>query len=415
MPCFPKDVEIFKDFERRWRWIIPEFICVSPSPSVEPSPSYGPSPSPSPSPSTSPPPPWQSDRYELCPDPSASPSPSIIASLSPSPIPSGSPLPSFIHNSDRYILCASPAPSVSPVVSGSPFPSQSPFASPSPSPSPSTQASPSVLGSASPSPVYASPSPCVLNLDVDGWYCVTKLVYDNVTCEGDPSIIFNGICVLGQTVIDEYSDVQPCDCFEKESLGQGVRWIIFSGPFVGPVACSFYCGSLSSISPSPGHNSDEYEPCIGSPSPIVSPIPSPLASPSPILPSPEPVPLSCPSPTYDLQLKNFTPGDLTGCPACLDDTNAPWDGFWNQNTPGTCNWIIDYGGTYGSVGGKLLGTTSQITLVAGSKWTMKVTCLNGGEVTVWEGEKTFGATPAGVYTRTGGCDTDPTLEVEIAP
>jgi len=153
--------------------------------------------------------------------------------------------------------------------------------------------SPSPILSPSPSPVYASPSPCINNIEAAGYYCVTKLVYDNVNCSGSPLIILNGICVLGQTILDESSIIPPCNCFEKESSGQGVQWIIFYGPFVDPVSCSFYCGSLSSTSPSPGHDSDEFILCTPSPSPSLGPSPSPIPSPS-LVPSPSPSPSPSP-------------------------------------------------------------------------------------------------------------------------
>ena len=41
------------------------------------------------------------------------------------------------------------------------------------------------------------------------------------------------------------------------------------------------------------------------------------------------------------------------------------------------------------------------------KWIINVNCIDFGlnEYPVWQGEKTTGLDPTGVYTRTGGCDT----------
>jgi len=115
------------------------------------------------------------------------------------------------------------------------------------------------------------------------------------------------------------------------------------------------------------------------------------------------IPDSCPTLTADYEIDGYVAGDLDGCAGCYDDSNAPWDGLY-KHTNG-CTWIIDYGGSYSSVSDKLLGTTSQIRFFASTKWTVNVVCYGAaGNITIWEGEKTTGGTPVGVYTRTDGCD-----------
>jgi len=122
------------------------------------------------------------------------------------------------------------------------------------------------------------------------------------------------------------------------------------------------------------------------------------------------VPASCPTLTADYEIDGYVAGDLDGCAGCYDDSNAPWDGLY-KHTNG-CTWIIDYGGSYSSVSDKLLGTTSQIRFVASTKWTVNVVCYGAaGNITIWDGEKTIGDTPEGVYTRTSGCDVTSSLSI----
>jgi len=98
-------------------------------------------------------------------------------------------------------------------------------------------------------------------------------MYYNGTCSGTPDVVLNGICILGQEILDESPRLPNpgCSCYVHPEGDYSVQWIIWYGPFEDLVGCSFYCGSIGpTSSPTP---SGQPTPSGGFPTPTPTPCP----------------------------------------------------------------------------------------------------------------------------------------------
>jgi len=121
--------------------------------------------------------------------------------------------------------------------------------------------------------------------------------------------------------------------------------------------------------------------------------------------------------TYNktVRIAGYSDGDLTGCAACQDwYSGFGWNGTFNALSP--CHFY--YGGSLQRISWKLTASGGDVDISYSSgTWTMLIVCRDsvGSAHTIWTGTKSGGATPVGTYTRTAGCDTTGSLEVEEVP
>ncbi len=124
----------------------------------------------------------------------------------------------------------------------------------------------------------------------------------------------------------------------------------------------------------------------------------------------EPAPCSCPDGLpYEYAIQGYQDGDLSACEECMELSGTVWDGVFNIKV-GECYW---QGGSLAyQIDGKRM-MTSWLRLDADNcTWKMAIYCIGPeGTETVWAGTKGTGETPAGEYTRAGGCDETPTLTI----
>lgn len=107
------------------------------------------------------------------------------------------------------------------------------------------------------------------------------------------------------------------------------------------------------------------------------------------------------------EINGYLDGDLVACVACDSSLDPAWDGTFPAH-PTRCFWIETDAAI--SIDGKEIITPSIIK--TSSKWSISIGCRIGGSGdNIWVGEKECGATPAGVYTRTSGCDATTDLEI----
>ncbi len=128
------------------------------------------------------------------------------------------------------------------------------------------------------------------------------------------------------------------------------------------------------------------------------------------------------------QIANYTDGDLQAslCTSCINSGATAWAGVFGYiRETGSSGYRCRWDGSpiqppNLSIDGKAFDNfahhpdeNTRLRLYGG-KWLLKVVCdiYPGTHSRVWEGEKTTGDTPVGVYTRTSGCDTTPTLTIE---
>ena len=120
------------------------------------------------------------------------------------------------------------------------------------------------------------------------------------------------------------------------------------------------------------------------------------------------------------KISGYVDGDfnLTTCPNKASSGAGAWDGSFPAYAPqgGYCDWMIQNADpTSYSISGKQLSGVdySHIAFNASTcQWNLLLGTYSGGaESDIWFGYKSTGNTPAGVYTRTGGCD--PTTSLTI--
>lgn len=127
----------------------------------------------------------------------------------------------------------------------------------------------------------------------------------------------------------------------------------------------------------------------------------------------------CPKHT-EYRLVEYVDGDLVACAGCTNATTEPvWDATFVNGAgaphTSTCYYIPD---VFAKINGKRLDISGTIIelLDAGletCRYRMTIKCVGA---TIWQGEKNpGGCDPRGTFTRTAGCDTTPSLEVEYVP
>lgn len=116
----------------------------------------------------------------------------------------------------------------------------------------------------------------------------------------------------------------------------------------------------------------------------------------------------------------INPQLLSACASCEGgscSTTESWDGTFQQY--GTCNWQglnAQYtnwtAGQCFELDSKNLSTIQIRLDPYDCQWVLTLNCFSsGGENTIWEGVKTTGLTPSGLYNRTNGCSLPMSLEV----
>jgi hypothetical protein len=118
------------------------------------------------------------------------------------------------------------------------------------------------------------------------------------------------------------------------------------------------------------------------------------------------------------RIKDYDPNLTFNVSGCTSNTSSepPWDGSLENDDPSICTW-------YGNLGGSPSIQERQVSnlLLRAHPvecWILEIqlTYSHGPSPMLWRGTKSSGSTPAGVYTRTGGCSTGPeTLEIEECP
>jgi len=127
------------------------------------------------------------------------------------------------------------------------------------------------------------------------------------------------------------------------------------------------------------------------------------------------------------QITGYSDGDLSACDDCDDFESSAWDGTFPR-PGGTCEWkITGVVSPNPSIDGKDIrgganGAPTRVYLdTANKKWKVEIGCDKkiGDDAydyyPIWHGEKASGQTPEGTYTRTSGCDTTSSLEIEACP
>lgn len=110
--------------------------------------------------------------------------------------------------------------------------------------------------------------------------------------------------------------------------------------------------------------------------------------------------------------------DCAGCSSgfgCWE--TRQWDGTFHLHTP--CRWLARNQEGYGWGAGQCLqvgsiGLSLPVLelLTSECRWRLTIGCTQGaGSVTLWQGYKLSGVTPAGIYHRDLGCDPRATWEV----
>lgn len=117
------------------------------------------------------------------------------------------------------------------------------------------------------------------------------------------------------------------------------------------------------------------------------------------------------------QIKSYTDGDIPACSTCENKANPIWDGTFHA-IAARCYWVSKLN-LASAIDGKTLNSAT-VNLTPVQIWSLTVYCYDGTPVAVamWQGRKTVGGTPVGLYTRT---DSDcaagqpDTLEIEECP
>lgn len=101
--------------------------------------------------------------------------------------------------------------------------------------------------------------------------------------------------------------------------------------------------------------------------------------------------------------------------SCTAETGDPhWNGeFTAQDGETPCHWLADITAQDShQTNGKTTTLDTRVQRTDGTKWEVIIGCgLPLSTDTIWKGEKTYGGTPAGRYTRTAGCDSKATIDI----
>lgn len=102
-------------------------------------------------------------------------------------------------------------------------------------------------------------------------------------------------------------------------------------------------------------------------------------------------------------ITGYFDGMFSDC-GCVATVGTTWNGIMGDFLFPTCAWR-----NLPTDGQLSFGKTISpgINLDPAVEWIFALKCNSGPPITIWQGTKTFGATPAGVYTRTTGCNVSP--------
>ena len=96
-------------------------------------------------------------------------------------------------------------------------------------------------------------------------------------------------------------------------------------------------------------------------------------------------------------------GACASCASGVTGSTPHWDGSFECEEGSRCSWPLDVTGfTTHQVNGLYTAPGPGLRLVPGSYWQVQINCWSdplGEAVTVWEGRKSAGARPIGVYER----------------
>ncbi len=117
------------------------------------------------------------------------------------------------------------------------------------------------------------------------------------------------------------------------------------------------------------------------------------------------------------RIKDYADYDFVACAECEDSPLSAWNGHVGAMAGARCFWA--YVGDC-SISGKysVFPTNPQLYLDTDlCQWIFWVRCtlVGVGSYTIWKGTGPAAATPPGIYTRTEGCDTTSTIEIEEVP
>ena len=129
--------------------------------------------------------------------------------------------------------------------------------------------------------------------------------------------------------------------------------------------------------------------------------------------------------TGDYRIVGYNDGDLAGCEDCSDyeGGGAAWNGVFTwSGTPGywhdpaTATLKID-GKVVNYPDSEMIWLAHVIEYDPECFWSIMIQCteLPGTTHIIWHGDKNTGGSPAGVYTRSAGCDTTETITIEAVP
>jgi hypothetical protein len=124
----------------------------------------------------------------------------------------------------------------------------------------------------------------------------------------------------------------------------------------------------------------------------------------------------------DYRIKGYTDGDLAACSSCDDSEARAWPGVFKfHNGFYRASWYVDNCPDISafSVSGKLLNGLETAQGHSSEHWYfLRIVCLQSSPLvnhTIWHGKRASAGGRAGVYTRTSGCDTTSSLEIEACP
>ena len=124
------------------------------------------------------------------------------------------------------------------------------------------------------------------------------------------------------------------------------------------------------------------------------------------------------------RIKDYTDGDLSvggTCASCdAGGALSVWNGtFPAKGADSRCRWLATLLENDLQTNGKKLGALTNILNVPTPVclWRVQVYCFQAPITSylMWEGTKSIGLSPVGIYTRTAGCDATSTLEIEAVP
>jgi hypothetical protein len=133
-----------------------------------------------------------------------------------------------------------------------------------------------------------------------------------------------------------------------------------------------------------------------------------------------PAPCECPdglASSYALDAALFSA--CGGCAGGGCSEGRTWDGlFVVFPDAGPCTWFGRNSDGFGwgpgeclQIAGKNLSFVQLLHSAAHCRWQIAIHCYGGSDTLIWLGYKTTGMTPAGVYTRQGGCTAANNIEL----